>query len=500
MWEVGVRLLTTLVALVAPSAIYSAVPLWSYRVRHENFLTWNEQFLWIASGLASAAAVTVLLRLGRPRPWRQTALIAAVAAVLPAAALGALIMTEVVFVAREDFVPLYALLASAACTGVSAALARLPGRWALVVLAAAVATVAALHFWQYDLTRAADEGDTARVRLLLSVFPEHRAKSAALYLAAWCGHVDTVRVLLEHGAQVGYHEYRSGWTPLHAACSGGGRGAALRHLAAVREALVDWGADVDALDARGRTPLFYAVTQSADTVRFLLNLGTDPSARDFAGATPLHEAVQHGQNATFVIEWLLAYGADLADTDDRGRTVLHYLADNPYYFSERMLNFLLAHGLDINARDQDGATPLHLAVGRGINDNPSAASAYGNLDGVRAMLAKGADPAARDNAGRTPLHYFAAYNLGNLDILNLLITSGADPAAKDNEGKTPLNLAVEADSAGVIRALRRYEPGHDDRRRKWQDGPRLLPEGTPEHAWGKRCQDPFSVNSSLSRE
>jgi len=481
-----VRLLKTILALLAPSVIYSAVPLWSYLVRRENFLTWNEGFVWIASGLASAAAVTLFLRLGPARAWRQTALLAAIAAVLPAGALAVMIMAEAVFVGHDDFLPLYALAAHAACTGAATALCRLPRRWAIGALAASALAVLAIHLWQYDLCRAAYEGDLGRLRLILSVRPEHPARSTALFLAAWCGRIDAVNVLLDYDASVYFHEYHTGWTPLHAACSAGGRGAARRNLADVRQALVDGGADVDALDARGRTPLFYAATQSRETAQFLLDNGADPEIRDFTGATPVHEAAQNSQDATFVIELLLAYGADLADIDDRGRTAIHYLADNPHYFSAPMLNFLLAHNLDVNARDADGATPLHLAVGGGIDDAPSAASAYGNPGAAKALLARGADLAARDKAGQTPLHYFAAYNSGHMALLALLISSGADPAAKDNAGHTPLDLAIKAGNHDIIRALRRYEPGHNNRRKKWQDGPRLPPEGILQHA-ENRC-------------
>jgi ankyrin repeat protein len=55
------------------------------------------------------------------------------------------------------------------------------------------------------------------------------------------------------------------------------------------------GADINARDPVGRTPLIYAVRhKQRATVEFLLRRGADPSARDQSGATALDLANQMG--------------------------------------------------------------------------------------------------------------------------------------------------------------------------------------------------------------
>ena len=50
--------------------------------------------------------------------------------------------------------------------------------------------------------------------------------------------------------------------------------------------------------------------------------GADVNAKDFAGATPLHRAAQEGHNE--IAELLIAKGADVNAKDDRGDTPLNW--------------------------------------------------------------------------------------------------------------------------------------------------------------------------------
>jgi ankyrin repeat protein len=76
-----------------------------------------------------------------------------------------------------------------------------------------------------------------------------------------------------------------GWTPLHFAAQGNAAEAA--------RLLLDAGAQVDARDSTGHTPLFQAVWSSrgrGDTIRLLRAYGADPHAQNSRGTSPLRLA------------------------------------------------------------------------------------------------------------------------------------------------------------------------------------------------------------------
>ena len=120
------------------------------------------------------------------------------------------------------------------------------------------------------------------------------------------------------------------------------------------------GADPNAQGQDG-TPLHQAATssKSAAVVQALLEIGADLDARDKNGFTPLHRAAMYSRHPA-VIQALLDAGADLNARDNGGFAPLHRAAVGSK--TPAVVKLLLDVGADLNARDKNGFTPLYWAT------------------------------------------------------------------------------------------------------------------------------------------
>jgi len=99
------------------------------------------------------------------------------------------------------------------------------------------------------------------------------------------------------------------------------------------EYLISVGADPNALDRSGVSPLHRAVrTRSLAAVRALVDGGADPRRPNRSGSTPLHLAVQTTgrggsgsqqarEQQAAIVSLLLERGAKVSDQDRRGKDV-----------------------------------------------------------------------------------------------------------------------------------------------------------------------------------
>lgn len=170
--------------------------------------------------------------------------------------------------------------------------------------------------------------------------------------------------------------------------------------------LISVGADVNAIDTGGNTPLLYALRQSDSLplVEALLAHGANANQANIQGITPLMALMQYnlfGMKTISMLQNLQHRGARLDSSDDQGKSLLHLAISHPL----AVLQFLLAHGLFINARDAQGRTPLHLAV---------AGSRGAQVD---ALLTWGADSALADNQQCLPLEHLSWTNFSENDPL-----------------------------------------------------------------------------------
>ncbi|MEM8993300.1 MAG: ankyrin repeat domain-containing protein [Acidobacteriota bacterium] len=193
-------------------------------------------------------------------------------------------------------------------------------------------------------------------------------------------------------------------------------------------ALLGAGADLEAPDSYGATPLMVAVGHGADAlVGWLLERGADLHAEDEHGDTPLREAVERGH--VEIAERLLRAGALPIDV----------LAAAAAAGSEPMIELLLRHGADPNEESDLAEAPLH------------AAARYGQVAAVGLLLHAGARADTVNPYGETALH-LAAASRGPIAILaRLAELAGVDPV--DQYGRTPLFAATEAVHREAVEAL-----------------------------------------------
>ena len=108
---------------------------------------------------------------------------------------------------------------------------------------------------------------------------------SALHFATIRGHISIMHILLQNNADVN-HRKRLGLTPLHVVAQQS-RETDLVHV------LLDHGADMEATDDRGDTPLDWAITfGSGIMVQELLRQGAVLRARDAEGKRPMERAVR----------------------------------------------------------------------------------------------------------------------------------------------------------------------------------------------------------------
>jgi hypothetical protein len=157
--------------------------------------------------------------------------------------------------------------------------------------------------------------------LFVSLFPWPSLLSGtqlpAIHDAALQGDVEGIRFELDAGVDVDLRTLRmepwvDGATPLMFACYGG-------HTDAVRY-LIESGADVMATDARGGTPLDWALSGTWNGIQLLIEAGADVAARDQRGWTALMTAAVYGGPSQ--VAALIDAGADVHTVDSQGRTAL----------------------------------------------------------------------------------------------------------------------------------------------------------------------------------
>ena len=175
----------------------------------------------------------------------------------------------------------------------------------------------------------------------------------------------------------------------------------------------------------------------------LLNTGADPNAEDEEGFTPLHYAACEDAHRTVkvLLDNRRTSKVKINSKDEEGWTPLHYAAEQD---ARQTVKVLLAKGADPNVKGKNGATPLHYAAYEDAHRTVEVL-----LDNRRTSKVK---INSKDEEGWTPLHYAAEQDARQ--TVKVLLAKGAFLNVKGKDGTTPLDFAVENNAHETARLLR----------------------------------------------
>ena len=314
---------------------------------------------------------------------------------------------------------------------------------------------AALLTGETPLMAAAARGSLDVVKLLLAHgvdvnAKENRGGQTALMWAVAEERPEVARALVEHGVDV-HARSHGGFTALLFAARQGDVDSARTLLAA--------GAELNEGTPKDGSVLLVAAASSHDALTaFLAERGADPNARDSKGYTPLHYAASR-RTMLESVKALLARGADPnvpleEEPPGRGPEAISLVGATPLFLAAERGNaaavrLLAASGADLNVATKNHTTPLLVTAGVGEfqDDRQVTATRNARLATARLLVDLGADVNAVGENGWTALH--GASYTGSDGIIQFLFESGARLDVMDRFGQTPLSIAEGVITVGL---------------------------------------------------
>ena len=298
-------------------------------------------------------------------------------------------------------------------------------------------------------------GDTINELLLAKADIETTTseyENTPLLFAAQCHNLDTAMTLLANGANA-KAKSKGEETPLHRAALFMFDFKAKAPL--IKEAYAETKKHKDPA-----LPLA-AEVENNDFTKALLAKGADINATNTVGMTPLHFAAEEG-NVTFV-KTMIANGANLNITTKHYKeTPLHRAV---LKYRSEITKLLISSGANPNIPNTWGRIPLQVAIGdatledawdealRRDDENKMKSILIFNPDFINKPFSADDDQTLllEDDGDRTLLH--KAIRTNKSSLLKALLSCGADPNIPDAAGKTALYWAVNKERSEMIKKL-----------------------------------------------
>ena len=193
------------------------------------------------------------------------------------------------------------------------------------------------------------------------------------------------------------------------------------------QAIIDHGADVNAVNNRGQTALWFACIDGQDSfVKILIDTGADPRILDKYGDSCLHAAI-HGQCSTETIQKIIDHDVHVNAVNNDGATPLLLACSAA---QAEAVNALLKAKANPNIAFADGDTSLHAAI-----------AADCSIETIQEIIDNGAEVNVVNKTGRTALLFGCFYR--QMDSVKVLLEAGADPSIADEEGFSCIHAAID---------------------------------------------------------
>ena len=267
-----------------------------------------------------------------------------------------------------------------------------------------------------------------RLSAASSISPIPRGGFTALMFTAREGDLESARIMLDAGVDINHGDVDR-VTPLVAAI--------MNKQYTLAKFLIDRGADVDVVDAGGRTALYAAIDIRNEDWTAMPNRPADDPLPAFEVVKAI---VDRGAKLDVPLTRPLTVrsGMDFGDTTlGAGATPLMRAARAG---DHAVIRLLLEKGANLKAATKDGTSALMFAAGIGYRDKNTRGSESDALESVKVLMAAGLDVNQTNTRGENALH--GAALRGANTIVQFLIDQKMDVNALSKQGYTPLDVAM----------------------------------------------------------